>query len=95
VADEVSSLAHIDKMKVLSEILLILRPLLYVTMIRRYGLRSWKPWLSALAVDATGMAILYGATLLPKQALGGKSKPTTNMSTQEKNEVSVRSDFAS
>lgn len=94
-ADEVSSLAHIDKMKVLSEILLILRPLLYVTMIRRYGLRSWKPWLSALAVDATGMAILYGATLLPKQALGGKFKPTTNMSTQEKNEVSVQSDLAS
>jgi peroxin-16 len=30
----------------------VMRPLVYVVMLRRYGLTSWKPWLTMLALDA-------------------------------------------
>lgn len=43
---------------VLGEVLLILRPLVYVLLIKRYGLGSWKPWLVSLAVDLTGTTII-------------------------------------
>ncbi|KAG0554702.1 hypothetical protein KC19_12G112100 [Ceratodon purpureus] len=80
----------VDKVMVLGEVLLILRPFLYVMMIRRHGLRSWRPWLSALAVDATGMAILYAATLFPGQVFGSKSTSRNPPSKQEKNELTRR-----
>ncbi|KAM7260877.1 hypothetical protein ACFE04_026352 [Oxalis oulophora] len=37
------------------EVLFILRPLIYVLMIRKYGVRSWIPWLLSLSVDVFGM----------------------------------------
>lgn len=91
IAVEPKSSASIRKFKILGEVLLILRPFLYVMMIRRHGLRSWRPWLSALAIDATGMAILYGSTLFPDYVFGNKSIPRCVPSKQEKNEVSRNS----
>lgn len=79
-----------DKVMVLGEILLILRPFLYVMMIRRHGLRSWRPWLSALALDATGMGILYATTLFSEQVFGSKSTAVTTPSKKEKNELTRR-----
>ncbi|PNH09016.1 hypothetical protein TSOC_004348 [Tetrabaena socialis] len=35
----------------LAELLHIWRPVVYVTMLKRYGRRSWRPWLVSLAVD--------------------------------------------
>ncbi|URE48111.1 Peroxisomal membrane protein (Pex16) [Musa troglodytarum] len=44
------------------EVLSVLRPLIYVLFIRRYGIRSWKPWLISLAVDLAGMNLLSHST---------------------------------
>ncbi|KAF6160430.1 hypothetical protein GIB67_019199 [Kingdonia uniflora] len=41
-----------------AEVMHIMRPLIYVMFIRKYGVRSWIPWLLSLAVDATGVTIL-------------------------------------
>jgi hypothetical protein len=68
-------------------VLLILRPLLYVLLIRRYGLRSWLPWLLSLALDATGMTVLYSTTILPSYKVGNHLRPAATMSKLEKNEV--------
>ncbi|GFR45188.1 hypothetical protein Agub_g6577, partial [Astrephomene gubernaculifera] len=35
----------------LAELLHIWRPVVYVSLLRRYGRRSWRPWLGSLAVD--------------------------------------------
>ncbi|KAJ7299433.1 hypothetical protein O6H91_Y233100 [Diphasiastrum complanatum] len=42
---------YIDKLVMVGEVLFVLRPLIYVLLIRRYGLRSWKPWLSSIFLD--------------------------------------------
>lgn len=47
---------------VLGEVLYILRPLIYVLSIRKYGVHSWIPWLLSLTVDVTGMGILSHVT---------------------------------
>ncbi|ONK79882.1 uncharacterized protein A4U43_C01F11370 [Asparagus officinalis] len=46
----------------MGEVLCIVRPLLYVLLIKKFGTRSWTPWLLSLAVDLTGMSILSHAT---------------------------------
>jgi hypothetical protein len=33
------------------ELVFVLRPLVYVVLLKRYGLTSWKPWLTSLALD--------------------------------------------
>uniref|UniRef100_A0A6N2N8J7 Peroxisomal membrane protein PEX16 n=1 Tax=Salix viminalis TaxID=40686 RepID=A0A6N2N8J7_SALVM len=38
----------------MGEVLFITRPLIYVLLIRKYGIRSWIPWFLSLAVDAIG-----------------------------------------
>ncbi|XP_073045161.1 peroxisome biogenesis protein 16-like isoform X1 [Primulina eburnea] len=38
----------------MGEVLFILRPLIYVLLIRKYGVRSWLPWLASLVVDVIG-----------------------------------------
>ncbi|KAL6004700.1 hypothetical protein ACLOJK_005255 [Asimina triloba] len=43
---------------VLGEVLYILRPLIYVLSIRKYGVHSWIPWMLSFTVDVTGMGIL-------------------------------------
>jgi hypothetical protein len=30
----------------------VVKPLVYVVLLKRYGLSSWKPWLTMLALDA-------------------------------------------
>ncbi|XP_073278834.1 peroxisome biogenesis protein 16-like isoform X1 [Primulina huaijiensis] len=38
----------------MGEVLFILRPLIYVLLIRKYGARTWLPWLASLVVDLIG-----------------------------------------
>ncbi|XP_024028240.1 peroxisome biogenesis protein 16 [Morus notabilis] len=47
---------------VAGEVLFITRPLIYVAFIRKYGVRSWIPWVFSLAVDLIGMGILSHVT---------------------------------
>lgn len=44
------------------EVLFITRPLIYVAFIRKYGVRSWIPWVLSLTVDFIGMGILSQVT---------------------------------
>lgn len=67
------------------EALFILRPLIYVLFIRKYGIRSWTPWLISLAVDLTGMGVLSYAT---SQGSRGGDK-FYQLSSSEKDEVSI------
>lgn len=53
-----------DELLVLGEWVFILRPLLYVLLIRRYGLKSWKPWLASLALDGMGLTTVLSAAFL-------------------------------
>ncbi|XP_077245702.1 shrunken seed protein (SSE1) isoform X2 [Tasmannia lanceolata] len=71
---------------VTGEVLFILRPLIYVLFIRKYGVRSWIPWLLSLAVDLTGMGILSHVTN-PNHSIRENS---FTLSTSEKNEVKRR-----
>jgi len=84
---EMKTRPHTNKALVVGEVLLILRPLLYVLLIRRYGLRSWLPWLLSLALDATGMTVLYSTTVLPSYKVGNHLRPAATMSKLEKNEL--------
>ncbi|XP_020092478.1 peroxisome biogenesis protein 16 [Ananas comosus] len=68
------------------EILSILRPLIYVMFIRKYGIRSWKPWLVSLAVDLSSMSILLHAASRPHR-VGVKFY---QLSTSEKDELKRR-----
>ncbi|CAM6098536.1 unnamed protein product [Calypogeia fissa] len=52
------------------EVLLISRPLLYVLLVWRYGLKSWRPWLAALSIDLAGMYLVSSSTSLPQRRLG-------------------------
>lgn len=63
-----------------AEALFILRPLVYTLLIRRYGLKSWKPWLVSLGVDLTGMTILSYVTTQRK-------KGSLQLSSSEEDEV--------
>lgn len=64
----------------------IMRPLLYVLLIRKFGIRSWKPWLLSLAVDLIGMSILSHATNPTR--VGGEE--FYQLSTSEKDEIKRR-----
>lgn len=68
------------------EALHIMRPLLYVLLIRKYGIRSWKPWLLSLAIDLTGMSILSHATN-PRRVSG---EEFYRISSSEKEEIKRR-----
>lgn len=47
------------------EVLLVARPLLYVALLRRWGPRSWRPWLLAALVELLSRsATLHGAQML-------------------------------
>lgn len=46
----------------MGEVMFITRPLIYVLLIRKYGVRSWFPWCISLAVDLAGMGILSNVT---------------------------------
>ncbi|KAK9143569.1 hypothetical protein Syun_012969 [Stephania yunnanensis] len=69
----------------IQEVLHITRPLIYVLLIRKYGTRSWKPWVLSLAVDLTGAGILSQILCVRHQRREGHL-----LSNLEKNEVSRR-----
>ena len=47
------------------ELLHVLRPLLYVCLLKQCGLRSWKPWLLSLGLDlASSYGLHTGHTIL-------------------------------
>lgn len=41
----------------------VLRPLIYVLLVRKYGTRSWFPWFISLAVDLIGNSMLSAITM--------------------------------
>lgn len=71
---------------VAAEVLFIMRPLIYVLFIRKYGLRSWIPWLISLTVDVTGYGFLSRITNLGHSS----RKSSIVLSTAEKDEVRRR-----
>ncbi|XP_043717674.1 peroxisome biogenesis protein 16-like [Telopea speciosissima] len=71
---------------VMAEVLCIARPLVYVLFIRKYGVRSWMPWLVSLAVDLTGVGFLSYVTRSQNNG-NGKDFP---LSTSEQNEIKRR-----
>ncbi|KAL9385501.1 hypothetical protein Peur_022511 [Populus x canadensis] len=46
----------------MGEVLFTTRPLIYVLLIRKYGIRSWIPWFLSLAVDTIGAGFLTQVT---------------------------------
>lgn len=40
----------------MGEVMFIARPLIYVLLIRKYGVRSWRPWFVSLFIDLVGMS---------------------------------------
>ncbi|KAL5727755.1 hypothetical protein ACHQM5_000912 [Ranunculus cassubicifolius] len=68
----------------MAEVLHITRPLIYVLFIKKYGVRSWKPWFFSLGMDLTGMSFLF---LVKHSAHSRKDGP---VSTLEKNELRRR-----
>lgn len=75
------------------EVLLISRPLLYVLLVWRYGLKSWRPWLSALSIDLIGMYLVSSATSAADRRLASDILPDMqqvndgSLSTRERQEV--------
>lgn len=61
----------------------ILRSLIYVLLIRRYGVRSWFPWLTSLGVDVIGNGIISAVTVLRH------NNKYFQLSNAEKNEVAL------
>nr|POF15072.1 peroxisome biogenesis protein 16 [Quercus suber] len=68
------------------EMLFITRPLIYVLFIRKYGIRSWIPWLLSLTVDFVGMGILSKVT----ESSSLRKEQQFHLSISEKNEVKRR-----
>uniref|UniRef100_A0A803KZ22 Peroxisomal membrane protein PEX16 n=1 Tax=Chenopodium quinoa TaxID=63459 RepID=A0A803KZ22_CHEQI len=71
----------------MGETLFILRPLIYVWFIRKYGIRSWKPWLISLAVDLVSSSV---SSLATKSKEGTNEQKETNLSVAEKDELRRR-----
>lgn len=71
------------------EILFIIRPLVYVLLMKKYGTRSWFPWCMSLAVDLIGNSIL-SVTLMSQHS--GKNQQLQS-SDSEKDEVRILQNF--
>lgn len=71
---------------VLGEVMSILRPLIYVLLIRKYGFRSWFPWSMSLAMDVMGMSILSHVTTSWRSKTDGQ----IHLSNPEKHELNRR-----
>mmetsp|Transcript_21878 Transcript_21878/g.70678 ORF Transcript_21878/g.70678 Transcript_21878/m.70678 type:complete len:326 (+) Transcript_21878:1353-2330(+) len=44
-----------------AELIRVVRPVLYVLMIRRYGARSWTPWTTSLLLDLAALRLMHDA----------------------------------
>ncbi|WOL05562.1 peroxisome biogenesis protein 16 [Canna indica] len=71
---------------VTGEVLYVLRPLVYVLLIKRYGIQSWKPWLISLSMDLAGMSLLSKSTSLCPRS----DDKYYQLSTSEKDELKRR-----
>lgn len=69
---------------VTAEVLFILRPFIYVLFIRKYGRRSWTPWIASLVVDLVGMGAIVHSTRSKQN-----SSKQIRLSVAEKDEVSI------
>ncbi|XP_059634080.1 peroxisome biogenesis protein 16 [Cornus florida] len=70
----------------MGEVMFITRPLIYVLLIRKYGIRSWFPWFVSLAVDLVGVGILSQITMSGHR----KKDQQFHLSSSEKDEVKRR-----
>ncbi|XP_042011383.1 peroxisome biogenesis protein 16-like isoform X2 [Salvia splendens] len=66
------------------EVMYILRPLIYVLLVRKYGARSWFPWLTSLGVDLVGSGVISFVTTLWHNSIDFR------LSNNEKNELKRR-----
>nr|GMD31635.1 peroxisome biogenesis protein 16 isoform X1 [Ipomoea batatas] len=71
---------------VTGEAMFVLRPLIYVLLVRKYGARSWFPWVISLAVDVIGNGILSCINLCPQRS----KRPQFQLSYSEKDELKRR-----
>ncbi|KAM7508717.1 hypothetical protein LguiA_019170 [Lonicera macranthoides] len=71
---------------VMGEVMNILRPLIYVLLIRKYRTRSWFPWFFSLGVDLVGMGILSQVT----KSQHGMKDQHFRLSDPEKHELKRR-----
>lgn len=67
------------------ESMFVLRPLIYVLLLRKYGTRSWFPWFISLAVDLIGNGILSAITM----SQDGRKDQHFQFSKSEKDEVRI------
>ncbi|XP_078446286.1 shrunken seed protein (SSE1) [Wolffia australiana] len=72
---------------VMGEVLCVIRPLVYVLYIRKYGIKSWTPWLVSLAVDLTGVGIL---SYITRPAVADQERRPFPLSVPEENELKRR-----
>lgn len=71
---------------VAGEVISILRPLIYVLLIRKHGTQAWKPWFLSLATELTGFSLLLYGT-----SYGGRTGDKLYcLSTPEKDELRRR-----
>lgn len=68
------------------EVLFMIRPLIYVLFIRKYGTRSWTPWFLSLAIDCMSNSILSLVTT----TVAGENQKMIHLSAPEKDEVKRR-----
>ncbi|KAM3322861.1 peroxisome biogeneis protein 16 isoform X1 [Capsicum chacoense] len=71
---------------VTGESMFVLRPLIYVLLLRKYGTRSWFPWFISLAVDLIGNGILSAITM----SQDGRKDQHFQFSKSEKDELKRR-----
>ncbi|TVU33591.1 hypothetical protein EJB05_25416 [Eragrostis curvula] len=67
---------------ILGEVVHIFRPLVYVLLIRKFGIKSWTPWLVSLAVEVTSLGIHSRAT-----DINHKEGKVLRLSTAERDEA--------
>ncbi|KAL5062095.1 hypothetical protein RYX36_023832 [Vicia faba] len=70
----------------IGEVLFIVRPLIYVLFIRKYGIWSWTPWFLSLAIDTISNSILSLITT----TVAGENQKMIHISAPEKDEVKRR-----
>ncbi|CAI9101665.1 OLC1v1039040C1 [Oldenlandia corymbosa var. corymbosa] len=71
---------------VMGEVMFIIRPLVYVLLIRKYGTRSWFPWFTSMIVDLVGNSLLSYVTMMRNSA----KAPLFHLSKDEKDELKRR-----
>ncbi|XP_078178150.1 shrunken seed protein (SSE1) isoform X2 [Carex rostrata] len=74
------------RLYLIGEVIHVLRPVIYVLFIRKFGIKSWTPWLVSLAVELTGITLVSHATSRDSKR-GGRSY---QLSDSEKDELKRR-----